>query len=990
MAQISPNFPIFEDEKDHGQKLFADYGITPQSMIDLSTLASTMYPRKARKSSHLETLTKLYCGKSLGEVDMRKSNWEDYLSPSQQLYAANDVHSCLMIFEHLCPLAVNLGHSVNDLRTETKKICDLDSVIDWAAPYRKLPRSKPQYLRAYELWYKKGMSLDDMCTALRVKPDSDGNYSTPLKKTTRITYIVEALECNPQMPFDMKELMKLVQMETSSWERDRDKVVPMSILSEFPAILQHLAYEFFSSLKKLALKAKTDDEVQNAWNEASTILDKLEELHVAASQRVKLLETLRGRIGMAPDDTGPDNEKGMYRGYAPDDERIWDLVARLQVVLRNVRLYQRLLSCQGSEAQKLLDSFQWSTGIGQLLDTPELDLGFRRSLIVAMQRLSTKSGCYPECYELKGVAQEGQHPVAAGGFADIYKGDFQGHTVCMKVVRIYQTTDVEMFMKQVSKEVILWGQLSHPNILPIYGLYRFQSKICIVSPWMEKGDITRHLRTMPDSTFRAHLALDVALGLSYLHEKGIIHGDLKGPNILVNDEGRACLADFGISSVYFDSKIAVWKSQTSGASKGGTVRWQAPELFDIRDDNIVRNNPKTDVYACACVCYEILAGDIPFSHIPSDTAVALQIMSGARPARPANPSPWRHWGLNENIWSLIQQCWDTNPTVRPGMEEVVARLTREIRSHDKRMGSSIALPPARFRKTMSELFEVVSVEELDNILDSPSHRPEKFEASKAIPPNSSESARGLHADTSADSEATQAQQQQQRQPAKITVEYHRPSRESIEEYNALLAGADYSPIGVSPERRQPIVGLPEHAAHSPADKIARRLSPNSPGRPLKSPSPWKKNAHEEKTGEPATPRKRVPSPKEAYQRVKGLFRNHKPSTSTSTIESSSQATDSDEEEWVMPAKPVVPRGILKQPGHGDGSLGMDVARVTERLGVAEVEETSVPPPFNAADAAIMADAFRKAMRNPKWPQNSYVRERQLRGRSEVGISRFED
>ncbi|KAG6916553.1 hypothetical protein DXG01_006379 [Tephrocybe rancida] len=507
------------------------------------------------------------------------------------------------------------------------------------------------------------------------------------------------------------------------------------------------------------------------------------------------------------------------------------------------------------------------------MDTPELDLGFRRSLIVAMQRLSTKSGCYPECYELKGVVQEGQHPVAAGGFADIYKGDFQGHTVCIKVIRIYQTTDVEMFMKASAtdlatasaKEVILWGQLSHSNILPIYGLYRFQSKICMVSPWMKKGDITRHLRTMPDSTFRAHLVLDVALGLSYLHEKGIIHGDLKGPNILVNDEGRACLADFGISSVYFDSKIVVWQSQTSGTSKGGTVRWQAPELFDIQNDIIVRNNQKTDVYACACVCYEvgwlpvtqkcnplttraaqILAGDIPFSHIPLDTAVALQIMSGARPARPSNPSPWRYWGLNENIWSLMQQCWATDPTVRPEMEEVVGRLIHEIRSHDKRkrIGSSNSLPPARFRKTMSELFEVVSVEELDNILDSPSHRPEEFEASKAIPPHSSEPAQVQHVNTSADSEATQAQ-------------------------------AEYSP------------------------RVQRPFS-NRPGRLLNSLPPRKENAHKEKTGEPASPRKRVLSLKEAYQRMKGLFRNHKPSTSTSTIESSpSQATDSHEEGRTM-------------------------------------------------------------------------------------------
>ncbi|KAG6906540.1 hypothetical protein DXG01_013248, partial [Tephrocybe rancida] len=72
---------------------------------------------------------------------------------------------------------------------------------------------------------------------------------------------------------------------------------------------------------------------------------------------------------------------------------------------------------------------------------------FRRALIVATQRLSTKSGLYPICYELKDVIRHDNLPVTAGGFADIYKGMLEGQVVCLKTIRIYQDTQIEHVLK---------------------------------------------------------------------------------------------------------------------------------------------------------------------------------------------------------------------------------------------------------------------------------------------------------------------------------------------------------------------------------------------------------------------------------------------------------------------------------------------------------------------------------------------------------------
>lgn len=64
------------------------------------------------------------------------------------------------------------------------------------------------------------------------------------------------------------------------------------------------------------------------------------------------------------------------------------------------------------------------------------------------------------------------------------------------------------------------------------------------------------------------------------------------------------MADFGLSSVT-DSQILNLASHSSAASKGGSVRWQAPELFDVEEDILVHNSKASDVYALSCVFYEV-------------------------------------------------------------------------------------------------------------------------------------------------------------------------------------------------------------------------------------------------------------------------------------------------------------------------------------------------------------------------------------------------
>ncbi|KAJ7832517.1 hypothetical protein B0H14DRAFT_2364689, partial [Mycena olivaceomarginata] len=124
-------------------------------------------------------------------------------------------------------------------------------------------------------------------------------------------------------------------------------------------------------------------------------------------------------------------------------------------------------------------------------------------LLNALIRLSRQSKLHPRCLTPTGTQLPDlgkQNRVACGRFADIYQSVLQGHSVAL------------------GREALIWRQLCHPNVLPFSDCTPSKTALCLVSPWMEMGTI---------SQFQARI-LDVALGLQYLHEQDIVHGDLKG------------------------------------------------------------------------------------------------------------------------------------------------------------------------------------------------------------------------------------------------------------------------------------------------------------------------------------------------------------------------------------------------------------------------------------------------------------------------------
>ncbi|KAE9390761.1 kinase-like protein [Gymnopus androsaceus JB14] len=299
---------------------------------------------------------------------------------------------------------------------------------------------------------------------------------------------------------------------------------------------------------------------------------------------------------------------------------------------------------------------------------------YNRRCLRALRHISAKYEILPSSLVVQDVQREGHNPVAGGGFADIWRGTIGKKSVCLKVLRLVIEPEEEVrkkIRKQFCNEALLWRQLKHPNILPLLGVNAelFNPSFCLISPWMANKDILSYLKQNPKHN-RHKVLVEIAAGLSYLHSRDppIIHGDIRGANILVSDDCRCCLADFGLALVTAESRT--WSIATTSTLKGA-IRWMAPELI-IQDPSTSSNHASGDVYAFGCTIVEILTLQLPFHDQRTDAAVLYSLMSGKRPSRPKDvwcPDP---------IWALTTRCWTQDAAARPTAREVYEALQEFI------------------------------------------------------------------------------------------------------------------------------------------------------------------------------------------------------------------------------------------------------------------------------------------------------------------------
>ncbi|KAH8115885.1 kinase-like domain-containing protein [Phellopilus nigrolimitatus] len=163
----------------------------------------------------------------------------------------------------------------------------------------------------------------------------------------------------------------------------------------------------------------------------------------------------------------------------------------------------------------------------------------------------------------------------------------------------------------------------------------------------------------------------IANGLEYLHEQGVIHGDLKAANVLVSPKGAPLLMDFGLSHLVCTTSTV----ESATSARTGSIRWQSPELlFPPGDSDDDVHTKASDIWAFGMTALEVLTKNIPYQTAKMDTQVIGLIYKGTVPPDPDDLKNWKD--IDKALWDFCKRCWLLDPKARPPMRDLLKELKK--------------------------------------------------------------------------------------------------------------------------------------------------------------------------------------------------------------------------------------------------------------------------------------------------------------------------
>ncbi len=258
-------------------------------------------------------------------------------------------------------------------------------------------------------------------------------------------------------------------------------------------------------------------------------------------------------------------------------------------------------------------------------------------------------------------------------WSELYKGNWRDQVVAIK--RAKGSAMPETVAQSTLHEAKILKTLSHPNVIAFYKLIPVESQpVMIMMEYANNGALSDLLYTpsIPISwQLRLKIALGLAEGLSYIHSRNVIHGDIKSFNVLLDQEYRPKWCDFGFSALRkhsINTSQILFEQATTASQAPGTLRWMAPELFQRRGDLRGR---KADVYAIGMVFFEIASRTLPFADASDEDLIKdwIQRYEG-------ESVPDQCQRLFPFFAETMKACWHKDPSQRPTAGNIVEQLQR--------------------------------------------------------------------------------------------------------------------------------------------------------------------------------------------------------------------------------------------------------------------------------------------------------------------------
>jgi serine/threonine-protein kinase len=235
--------------------------------------------------------------------------------------------------------------------------------------------------------------------------------------------------------------------------------------------------------------------------------------------------------------------------------------------------------------------------------------------------------------------------------------DGKGNRVALKLLRP-ELADDRVTVARFEREARLARDLG-THVVPVLELGRSEGIEYLAMPFYAGGSLALRLRGAGplgvDDT--VELAAQLGRGLDALHGKGVLHRDVKPSNVLLDGEGTAALADFGLARSSDSTRL------TADGQLLGTPHYLAPELIEGQEAT-----RQSDVYALGCVLYECLAGEPPFAG-----RGAAQIGYAHLTEPPPDPRD-RRPELSEGAAHAVLAALEKEPEARPTTATALARM----------------------------------------------------------------------------------------------------------------------------------------------------------------------------------------------------------------------------------------------------------------------------------------------------------------------------
>jgi serine/threonine protein kinase len=209
--------------------------------------------------------------------------------------------------------------------------------------------------------------------------------------------------------------------------------------------------------------------------------------------------------------------------------------------------------------------------------------------------------------------------------------------------------------ESLKKEINILRECDSPYILRYYGSYLKDNKVWIIIEYCDAGsvlDLMKITKKTLNEEQIASITQMVLKGLKFLHSNKKIHRDIKAGNILLNHDGFAKLADFGVSAQLCDSF-------SKKNSRIGTPYWMSPEVIQKSEYDF-----STDIWSLGVTCIELAEGEPPYSNIKPLQAMMMIVKNP--PQGLSNHDSW-----SEEFNDFINKCLNKYPEKRPNVDELL-------------------------------------------------------------------------------------------------------------------------------------------------------------------------------------------------------------------------------------------------------------------------------------------------------------------------------